>query len=140
MSIPADIVLTIAAPPSANRLWRNFRGRMVKSDEYRAWKDEQAAAIAHQLGGARIEGYFAIAMLMPQSRMDLDNRVKPLLDAMQAGGAVVNDKRCMSLSAKVDHLREPGSVLAHLWAVDPPPPKGRKPKLRLAAPVESLRK
>lgn len=124
----ADIVLTIAAPPSANRLYRNFGGRMVKSTEYRAWKDQQAEDIAHQLGGASLPDYFAVAMLLPASRMDLDNRCKPLLDAMQAAGVYRDDKLCMSLKMTVDHAREPGSVLVHLWAAEAPPKKTRARK------------
>ena len=30
--------LTLPYPPSANRLWRHFRGRVVKSDEARAYQ------------------------------------------------------------------------------------------------------
>ena len=134
----ADIVLTIAAPPSANRLYRMFRGRMAKSSEYRAWKDQQAAAIAHQLGGASLPGHFAVAMLLPKSRMDLDNRCKPILDAMQAGGVYRDDKLCMSLKMTVDHAREPGTVLVHLWAAEAPPKPTRAKRLKIAAPVAPM--
>jgi Holliday junction resolvase RusA-like endonuclease len=133
----ADIVLTIAAPPSANRLYRMVRGHIAKSSEYREWKDAQALAIAHQLGGAGINGHFRCSIVLPQSRMDLDNRAKPLLDAMQAGGAYANDKLCLALNMVVDHGREPGSVLVHLWAEDAPP-KRRPKRLRMAAPVKPL--
>lgn len=122
----ADIVLTIAAPPSANRLYRMVRGHMAKSSEYRAWKDAQAEAIAHQLGGATLPAYFSCAITLPRSRMDLDNRAKPLLDAMQAGGAYRNDKLCRRLLLDVDYHREPGSVLALLWAEEAPPKRRRK--------------
>jgi len=35
--------VALAYPPSANRLWRNRRGRMVVSSEAQAWK--RAAAL-----------------------------------------------------------------------------------------------
>lgn len=138
----ADIVLTIAAPPSANRLYRMVRGHMAKSSEYRRWKEQQAEAIAHQLHGASLPGHFAVAMLLPKSRMDLDNRCKPLLDAMQAAGVYRDDKLCLSLSMRVDHQRAPGTVLVQLWAEEAPPRlkpsrKARK-RLTLAAPVRPL--
>ena len=135
----ADITLTIAAPPSANRLYRMMRGHMAKSPVYRAWKDEQANAIAHQLGGAGLDGYFRCSIVLPRSRQDLDNRAKPLLDAMQAGGAYRDDKLCMALNMVVDHQREPGTVLVHLWAEDAPPKPARKSKrLTMQAPVQPL--
>jgi Holliday junction resolvase RusA-like endonuclease len=137
----ADIVLTIQAPPSANRLYRNFGGRMVKSPVYRAWKDAQADAIAHQLGGARIDGHFRCSIVLPKSRMDLDNRAKPLLDAMQQGGAYRDDKLCMALNMAVDHAREPGTVLVHLWSEAAPPkprPKPKASRLKMAVPVQPL--
>ncbi len=137
----ADIVLTIAIPPSANRLYRMMRGRMAKSTVYREWKDKQAEAIAHQLHGARIDGHFRCSITLPRSRMDLDNRAKPLLDAMQAGGAYRDDKLCLALHMAVDHAREPGTVLVHLWAeAAPPKPRKVSKRLKLAAPVQPLRR
>lgn len=137
----ADIVLTIAAPPSANRLYRMVRGHMAKSTDYRAWKDAQAFAIQCQLGGTTLPGHFSCAIVLPPSRMDLDNRAKPLLDAMQAGGAYRDDKLCKRLTLDVDYQREPGTVLVQLWAEEAPPKKGRKPVKRLRAPLpaEGLR-
>lgn len=136
----ADIVLTIAAPPSANRLYRMVRGHMAKSSEYRAWKDAQAGAIAQQLGGATLPGHFSCAIVLPRSRMDLDNRAKPLLDAMQAGGAYRDDKLCKRLTLDVDYDRAPGSVLVKLWAEDAPPKHKPAKRLRAALPAEGLRR
>lgn len=128
----ADIVLTIAAPPSANRLYRMVRGHMAKSTFYREWKDAQALAIANQLGGAGIVGHFHCGITVPTLRIDLDNAAKPLLDAMQAGGAFTNDRLCVSLNMVVDFRREQGSVLVNLWAAEGPPKKTRARK-RVAA-------
>jgi Holliday junction resolvase RusA-like endonuclease len=130
MSGLADIQLVLAEPPSANRIWRMWRGRMRKSDEYRAWKDAQAASIAHQLGGDCALEWFGVAITIPPSRRDPDNGLKPILDALQAGGAVRNDRLLRHLSLKVDEDREPGTVAVAVWTAAPPKAKPKTRKAR----------
>lgn len=127
----ADIVLTLAEPPSSNRLWRQMRGRMVKSPAYREWKDAEAARVAHQVGGDCCLEWFSAAIVLPPSRRDPDNSIKPLLDAIQAGGAVRNDRLLRHLSLTVDDDREPGTVLVRLNAASAPKAKR---KTRKASP------
>lgn len=103
-----EIVLRIPAPPSANRLWRRARVGMRKSDEYRQWKDAAAAAVEAQRAG-RCFDWFSIGIDLPHSRRDPDNSIKPLLDAIQAGGAIVNDNRLRGMT--LDVLDEPGEVV-----------------------------
>lgn len=115
------IEITLPLPPSANRIWRSFRGRMVKSSEYRIWKDTAAASIAHQMGGQPALEWFTAAMVMPPTRRDLDNSIKPALDALQAGGAVQDDKRLLALVISVDDARRGNdTVLIQLRSADEP--------------------
>lgn len=127
MSDSTEIFLPL--PPSANRIWRSFRGRMVKSSEYRAWKDAAAVSIAHQLGGQPPLEWFSASIIMPPTRRDLDNSVKPTLDALQAGGAVVDDKflRCLVIAVD-DSRRGSDTVLIQIRAANPPAPKAKKGK------------
>jgi crossover junction endodeoxyribonuclease RusA len=124
------IEIILPLPPSANRIWRNFGGRMVKSSEYRVWKDTAAASIAHQMGGQPPLMWFTAAMVMPPTRRDLDNSIKPAMDALQAGGAVEDDKRLRALVISVDDNRRGNdTVLIQLRpASEPEKPakKGRK--------------
>lgn len=84
------MILTLPYPPSANRYWRHFRGRVVKSDEARAyqatagWEAKVAGAELHT-GSVAVE----LRIYRPQRRGDLDNRIKVLLDALQ--GVVYGD-------------------------------------------------
>jgi Holliday junction resolvase RusA-like endonuclease len=130
MSGLADIQLVLSEPPSANRIWRQFRGRMTKSPEYREWKDAQATSIAHQLGGDCALEWFGVAITLPTSRRDPDNSIKPIMDALQAGGAVRNDRMLRHLSLKVDEDREPGTVAIAVWAATAPKPKPKKRRAR----------
>jgi Holliday junction resolvase RusA-like endonuclease len=104
----SEIVLRLTEPPSTNRMYRRAKVGMRKSDEYRDWKDANAASIAEQRAG-RTLNWFSISIDLPASRRDPDNSIKPLLDALQAGGAIVNDSRLRGLS--LDVLDEPGEII-----------------------------
>lgn len=117
------ICITLPLPPSTNRIWRQMRGRMVKSDTYRAWKDAAAASIAHQIGGDGPLQHFAALIIMPPTRRDPDNSIKPLLDAMQAGGAIEDDKHLRRLVLTVDDARDPATALIQLSRAEAPAPK-----------------
>lgn len=93
--------LLLPMPPSANRLWRMMRGHMVKSGEYRAWMDKAADAVTHQLGGAAPIAWFTICLGLPVTRRDPDNAIKPTLDAIQHGGAILDDSKLRGLTLDV---------------------------------------
>lgn len=123
------IALAIALPPSANRSWRpahTARGaKMVKRAAFAAWLAEAATTIRLQRGASSIDGPFAALIVLPEIRGDIDNRVKPALDACQHGGAIANDKHCRSLRVEIDDTRPPGTMLVELT---PLPPLARAPR------------
>ena len=90
------INLILPLPPSANRMWRKGKGRTYRSDEYDmfctrvGWtcKEKNIDMIS---GGvqATIRFYFA------RVNGDLDNRIKPLLDALR-GFAYSDDQQVMA--------------------------------------------
>jgi crossover junction endodeoxyribonuclease RusA len=92
------IELELPEPPSANRWWRNFRGRMVLSKEARDYKAMVAAGVA---GVRPIKGRVRIQITWERKRKsgDLDKRVGILLDALQ-GIAYANDKDIVKLEAE----------------------------------------
>lgn len=93
-------MIELPFPPSANRYWRNFRGRIVKSDEARQYQTN-ARWIARCAGMHEpITGKVAISLRVyrPAQRGDLDNRIKVLLDALQ-GVAYEDDKQIVELHA-----------------------------------------
>ena len=98
-----------------------FRGRMTKSTEYRAWKDASAESIAHQIGGMEPIKWFSLAIVLPPSRIDPDNRVKALNDALQAGGAILDDRylRCLILTVDDDRA-DRATALLQLRTADEP--------------------
>lgn len=98
---------------------------MVKRDAFASWMAEATTAIRLQRGAATIAGPFSALIVLPDIRGDIDNRVKPTLDACQHGGAIANDKHCRSLRVEIDDTRPPCTVLVELT---PLPPTARAPR------------
>ena len=90
-------------PVSVNAIWTVARGRLVKSPEYRAWREATAWEIKSQCKG-RLTGAYALHVELcapdKQSR-DLDNfSFKALSDAAQDAGVIANDSKCARLKSK----------------------------------------
>ena len=98
MSKPKTI--TLPYPPSANRYWRMWRGRMVVSGEARQYKLD-VATLARVAGVRQIEGDVSINIdiYRPIKRGDLSNRIKIVEDALQ-GVAYKDDAQIVELTAR----------------------------------------
>jgi len=91
---------TLSMPPSANRLWRmDKRGFMRKSAEAVNYY-EVAGFEAIKQGVVICSCDVAITLKVYRARKsgDLDNRIKPLLDALQ-GVAFYDDKQVIEIHA-----------------------------------------
>lgn len=98
---PSDVIefCIPCAPPSANRCWRVFRGRMVCSKEYTRFKE----LVKERAGGLHIPEswkYCNVCILVrpTRRRADVDNRVKPLFDALTHAGIWKDDELVASFS------------------------------------------
>lgn len=89
-------------PPSANRYWRKWRNRMVKSNEARGYQEYAGwtakAAGAHLHAGAV---GLSLRIYRPQRRRDLDNCIKVLVDALQ-GVSYNNDNQVREIHAYLE--------------------------------------
>ena len=87
--------LVLPEPPSINRYWRNFRGRMVISADGRAYK---LRVWAENRGQKALEGPLSVSIRWYRGRRsgDLDNRAKVTLDAL-LGVAYLDDKQIVEL-------------------------------------------
>ena len=95
-----DKKLTLPWPPSSNRLWRNCRGVMVKSDEARAYQLE--IAMRARVKGLRPrdgEVKVTLDFYRPRKSGDLDNRIKVVLDGLQ-GTAFKDDSQVVEILAR----------------------------------------
>lgn len=132
-----DIILVLPLPPSSNRIWRSNRGRTHKATEYKHWLQTCAQLTAIQAGGDGIPYRFHARIVLPATRRDPDNSIKPTLDMLQAARVITNDRYMRRLTLEVDDCR-PATMLVELWATDEAAPKRRAPKLKLQAPVAPL--
>jgi len=93
------IKVALSLPPSVNSLYANVGRKRVKTAKARRWHDTAAWQIKLAAGRIRIEGPWAIGVVLPRSmRGDCDNRLKPILDAAVASGCVIDDSHCMGVT------------------------------------------
>ena len=95
------IFLTLPFPPSMNTYWRNFRGRTIISPQGRAFK----AAVADYVVEYRVpklgDKKLRISMVLfprDKRKIDIDNRIKAVLDALQDAGVFDDDFQVDELS------------------------------------------
>ena len=98
---PDGTWIGLPEPPSANRYWRVWRGRVVKSAEARAYARAVAAIVAGTL--TPLTGAVALSVHWHRGRKsgDLDNRLKVTLDALK-GLAYHDDKQVTRIEATRD--------------------------------------
>lgn len=96
-------------PISANRYFRNFRGRMVISSEAKAYKKQviwtfDALGITPSSGDVsltvKLHPKLTTKGVASRTLIDLDNALKVVFDALQ-GVLYVNDKQVKKLTAEV---------------------------------------
>lgn len=104
-----EIILTLDFPPSANRYWRNYKGKTVKSKEAQSYLTTVGWLARAELGPefTMIEGDVSISVefYFPNQRGDLDNRLKVLIDSLN-GIAYADDRQITAIKAvrKTDKL------------------------------------
>ena len=95
------MILTLPPCPSANRWWRKWRGRMVKSTEAREYQENVAILATMQripLIEKPQEVTVTVRWFREALRGDLDKRFSIMLDALQ-GIAYDNDSQIAELHA-----------------------------------------
>ena len=124
------ISVTLAYPPSTNRLTRMANGIAYKPSEVKAWCKEAAWRL--QAAGAKpLVGDVAVAVaLHPKAtkkgvayarRIDLDNAIKAALDACQ-GVVFDNDRQVVRLHAVVSFPLNKGGLTVMAWELNDPAP------------------
>ena len=97
-----SFTVEISMPPSANTLFRNVRGKgRVRSAAYVKWARAAVMTIFDQVPSAnRISGRVDVEIFLPEKcRMDCDNAIKPLLDALVTSTRIDDDRNVVRVSA-----------------------------------------
>lgn len=101
-------------PPSVNKGSEVHRNKSAgsgampftigKTRAYRKWIEKAAWHVAAQRKGECLAGpvEFRFMAKRPCAASDLDNRLKPIIDACQHGGAIQNDNQIVRIVAEWD--------------------------------------
>lgn len=90
----SGIQLTLPWPPSVNRYWRTFQGRMIISAEGRSYRKAVADQVLIQRGAKHYEGKLRVvieAWRPDKRKRDLDNLLKAVLDSLTHAGVWADD-------------------------------------------------
>ncbi|MBX3363996.1 MAG: RusA family crossover junction endodeoxyribonuclease [Phycisphaeraceae bacterium] len=109
-------------PPSVNRYWRSIplrRGyRVVLSREGRAYRRDVCARLAAHRWSLAGRLHVRVTLCAPTRRpIDLDNRLKGLLDAMQHAGVYDDDGQIDRIEVERGEVIEGGSALVEITEV-----------------------
>lgn len=114
-------MLTLPWPPSVNTYWRNFRGHTVLSKAGREFKHAVAEYVAAQqlekFGDKRLR---ITLILNPRDKrkIDIDNRVKSVLDSLQDAGMYDDDWQIDELHVYRGEIIKGGRVLVNIEVIE----------------------
>jgi crossover junction endodeoxyribonuclease RusA len=94
------ITLTLPWPPSVNKYWRTFQGRMIISAEGRSYRKAVADQVLIQRGAKHYTGKLRVqieAFRPDNRRRDLDNLLKAVLDGCTHAGVWEDDSNIVDL-------------------------------------------
>jgi len=94
------IELALPWPPSVNRYWRTFQGRMIISADGRTYRKAVADQVLIQRGAKHYANKMRVeieAYRPDNRRRDLDNLLKAVLDACTHAGVWEDDSNIVDL-------------------------------------------
>lgn len=97
------IRIELPYPPSIWDMYVGWGKTRRLSPEYAAWRNGAGHFInrAKKPGAPILVPFVAsIGLARPNKRQDVDNRIKPVLDALQHFGVIKNDNLCERASAE----------------------------------------
>ena len=114
------VTLTLPYPPSINRYYRTFRGRILISKPGRDYR----LAVIETVDGTEWDWPGRVALRLDvhppdRRKRDLDNIQKPLLDALQHSGILEDDSLVDDLhTVRGDRMPPDGLIIATITAID----------------------
>ena len=116
------VELTLPWPPTVNTLHRNVRignrQATLLSEKGREYFDAAAYEVIRQRDGTRFNGRVAceITLHAPnRRRIDIDNRIKAVLDALTKGALWVDDSQVDVLVVTRGEVRRNGCAAVRVW-------------------------
>ena len=115
----AALSFALPWPPSLNRYYRVFRGRVLISRDGRRYR---MMAVSRLGGTARLEGDLSLKVLLhppDRRRRDADNPLKCLLDSLTHAGVWTDDSQVKDIELHMLEPRPPdGEALVEITEKD----------------------
>ena len=108
-------------PPSVNRLWRCVKGRTILSKDGRLWFAAAADSVREQWPATVVTPVRVDILVIPpdKRKRDIDNVVKPVLDALTKGMALKDDSLVDWLTVERRPAEKPGRVEIAIRSLSP---------------------
>ena len=124
-----EVNFTLPLPPSVNKMWRSAGKRWYLTKEAVEYKELVKYAVykAGHIGLSREKPLFnpkellgiAIIVYPPNNRrMDLDNRAKGLLDALQDAFVYQDDFQIKKIYMEMKPKADVGAVHVRIWSLE----------------------
>lgn len=95
--------ISLPMPPSTNNLFATVNGRRVVSRDYNMWR-KTAYELLRLFKGKPIEKPYGVHIRLDLNhKSDIDNRVKPILDALVASETICGDQWVNTIRVDRDH-------------------------------------
>ena len=111
------MILQLPFPPSVNHYYRSVNGRALISKKGREYKKEVYLLARCNRWAKHIGGRLNVRVVLhppTKARMDIDNRIKALLDAMQAAGVFLDDSQIDLLVVERGQVQRPGMAIVEV--------------------------
>lgn len=99
-AVPFGALDLYGAPPSLNHLFLNVKRGRIKSPEYTKWQVMSVLQLRRQAAW-HVPGQVCVRLLFGRrdTRADLDNLIKPILDLLMAAGRIADDRNVVEIAA-----------------------------------------
>ena len=107
-------------PPSVNGYWRSYRGRQILSQKARAYRKSAMRHVLACKANKHLTGRLAVDIaLYPPNRMkiDIDNRIKALLDVMEHAGVYQDDSQIDKLTVERREIEKHGAAVVKIKTI-----------------------
>ena len=102
-NLEARVNISLPMPPSTNNLFATVNGRRVVSRDYNMWR-KTAYELLRLFKGKPIEKPYGVHIRLDLNhKSDIDNRVKPILDALVASETICGDQWVNTIRVDRDH-------------------------------------
>lgn len=107
-------------PPSVNGYWRSYRGRQILSAKARVYRQSATRHVLACKANKHLSDRLSVEIeLYPPTRhkIDIDNRVKALLDVMQHAGVYQDDSQIDKLTVERREIEKHGAVVVKIKTI-----------------------